>query len=288
MELLQLRYFRSAARYQNFSRAAREHMVPQSSISITVARLEEELGCRLFDRNGRRVALNDNGALFLRYVDMALNGLDEGIRKISPQMTGTIRLAISAGSRLVPAMLTDFHREYPNIHFTLTQTPEDTALPEQMDFAVMALPLQDDTMEAMPLMKDEIQLAVPDNHPFSRRGGVGLAELKDEPFVGFHTGKSMRRITDAYCREKGFTPRIVLEAGDAATFRSLLRNRMGIGFVPRRAWNMLPEPSLVLLPITDAVCERTLALCWKKGKELSWAETVFRDFAKQWYRKIEG
>lgn len=286
MELLQLRYFRSAAQYENFSKAAREYMIPQSSVSITISKLEEELGCKLFDRYGKKVVLNDNGRLFLRSVDLALTSLDNGISKLSPEKSSNIRLAIFAGSRLVPSLLTDFHKEYPNINFTLTQAAEDSDIPKHMDFSIMALPLPNAFMDYTILMEDEIQLAVPDNHPLSIRSGVRLEELKEESFIGFHTGKSMRRITDYYCGQKGFSPKVVLEAGDAGTFRGLIQNRMGIGFVPRKAWNSLPVSSVVLLPITDIICTRTLALCWWKDKKLSTSEKIFQKFAKQWYETL--
>ncbi len=54
MELLQLRYFRSAAQLENFSKAAEKHMIPQSAMSKTIRKLENELGCELFDRQGKK------------------------------------------------------------------------------------------------------------------------------------------------------------------------------------------------------------------------------------------
>ena len=61
MELFQLRYFLTVAKYENFSKAADELLVSQPSISKAIMQLEQELGVQLFDRNGKRIKLNNAG-----------------------------------------------------------------------------------------------------------------------------------------------------------------------------------------------------------------------------------
>ena len=51
MELLQLRYFYESADNENFSRTADKYMVPPSSVSMSIKKLENELGCELFERS---------------------------------------------------------------------------------------------------------------------------------------------------------------------------------------------------------------------------------------------
>ncbi|WP_369218522.1 LysR family transcriptional regulator, partial [Streptomyces flavofungini] len=65
MDLLSLRYFQAVARHQHISRAAQELRVAQPSVSRTIGRLESELGVLLFDRQGRRIRLNEHGEAFL-------------------------------------------------------------------------------------------------------------------------------------------------------------------------------------------------------------------------------
>ena len=61
MELLQLRYFYESACHESITKTAERYMVPPSSVSLSIKRLEQELGCPLFDRTGNRIRLNDNG-----------------------------------------------------------------------------------------------------------------------------------------------------------------------------------------------------------------------------------
>src|ERR671935_1288427 len=82
MDLLQLHYFRTVARLEHVTRAAEELRVAQPALSRTIARLEAELGVPLFDRLGRRLALNRFGAAFLVRVDRALGELEEARREL--------------------------------------------------------------------------------------------------------------------------------------------------------------------------------------------------------------
>ena len=64
MELLQLTYFRDAAKLENFSKVAQKHYVAQPAVSHAISRLENELGVKLFTRSGNKVILNECGMAF--------------------------------------------------------------------------------------------------------------------------------------------------------------------------------------------------------------------------------
>ena len=82
MDLQQLKYFQTIARLEHVSRAAEELYVAQPSLSRAIARLEEELGVPLFDRQGRHIQLNHLGRAFLKYVEEAFDKLEEGKREV--------------------------------------------------------------------------------------------------------------------------------------------------------------------------------------------------------------
>ena len=95
MELLQLRYFVHAARTENFSRTAAFFMVPQSSVSQTIKKLEGELGVQLFTRRGNRVFLNEKGRSFYEVVSAALSQIDAAcgcLREVGETPEGELRL----------------------------------------------------------------------------------------------------------------------------------------------------------------------------------------------------
>src|SRR5690349_12115287 len=120
MELQQLKYFQTVARLQHFTRAAEELYISQPSLSRSIARLEEELGAPLFDREGRQVRLNRLGQTFLKRVERVFNELEVGQRElqdlIGPEK-GLVAVAFlhTVGVRLLPLLLSAFRAEHPNI-----------------------------------------------------------------------------------------------------------------------------------------------------------------------------
>ena len=77
MLLSQLNYFRVAARQEHISRAAEELHIAQPALSVTIRKIEEELGVPLFERNGRHIELNENGKALFMYVDYIFEQLTE-------------------------------------------------------------------------------------------------------------------------------------------------------------------------------------------------------------------
>ena len=82
MELHQLKYFRKVAQYESVSKAAVDLHVSQSALSRSIAKLEEELQVDLFDRLGKKLVLNEEGARFLVDVNRILGEIDSSVRAI--------------------------------------------------------------------------------------------------------------------------------------------------------------------------------------------------------------
>ena len=82
MELLQLRYFFESAKNESFAKTAEKFMVPSSSVSASIKRLEKELGCTLFDRNANYILLNDNGRRFQKTVCGIFDELEQATSKL--------------------------------------------------------------------------------------------------------------------------------------------------------------------------------------------------------------
>jgi DNA-binding transcriptional LysR family regulator len=126
MELQQLKYFRVAAELQHVTRAAEKLFVSQSAISRAITQLEEELGVKLFNRQGRAIVLTRYGQLFLDHVIRVHSVIDsarQALSKESGKETGTISLGFlpSLGLELVPRLIKEYRRKFPRIQFTLIQ-----------------------------------------------------------------------------------------------------------------------------------------------------------------------
>lgn len=279
MELLQLRYFRTAAMLENFSKAAAQYRLPPSAISRTVARLEQELGVRLFDRQGKRVSLSENGRLFLSYVSDALDKLDEGAARLTQDRTETIYLSLRAGSRLMPEVLAGFRRQHPHLSFALAREnephPGDTC-------TICSLPVPEG-FRYRRLLTEKLALAVPLSHPLAEKEAVELAGLRQESFVCFSKGKSLRTVVDNLFQNVGFAPHISFECDDPATLRGLVENGFGLALVPQKTWSYQQSDKVRLLPIRDITAERSLLLAWDAAAGISDILRQFGDYCVEWF-----
>ena len=121
MDLLQLRYFKKVAELENMTKAAEELIVAQPAISKIIHQLESELECKLFDRVGRNIKLNNNGMLLLAYTNDILDNVDRIYRSFrdGKNVIPPIYFSVPIGSSLIPKILSEFNALYPEYHIII-------------------------------------------------------------------------------------------------------------------------------------------------------------------------
>ena len=83
MDIVQLKYFKAVAQTEHLTNAAKQLNVAQPALSVSISRLENEIGVPLFDRQGRRISLNKYGKMYLESVDQALTILERAQNEVS-------------------------------------------------------------------------------------------------------------------------------------------------------------------------------------------------------------
>ena len=186
MEMLQLRYFYESAIEESFSKTAKKYMVPVSSVSASVKRLEQELGTELFVRTGNRVMLSDKGRQFLSVVGNTLSQLDMGVSALATKMTEKQTLTILARStrETLVQWIASFHRTYPAVSFKLTFDDE----PENYgNYDIIIGPPEDalKEYESFPWRRFGIQVEALDTDPLSNM----FTDKKQMSFRGCDSGE---------------------------------------------------------------------------------------------------
>ena len=294
MELLQLRYFQTVARLEHMTKAAQELRVAQPALSKTIARLEEDLGVPLFDRQSRQIRLNAFGKAFLRKVETALSALEEGKREVTDMAgleRGSIRIATTTLHRLSPA-LGAFRSEYPEANFWIVQISPAAAdelvrLLEngEIDFAFTGEPIGRPGIREATVLRAEIQLAVPIGHRLEARRSIRLTEAADEPFIEYKEGHPFRRVNEEYSRKAGIRRNIVCEVEEPESIESLIVAGLGVAFVPASARE---KPSRVSrVRIESPVCCREFTLARLEGRYLSLAARKFQDFLIDYFAELQ-
>ncbi|MFJ9520506.1 LysR substrate-binding domain-containing protein [Kitasatospora sp. NPDC101801] len=280
----QLAQFAAVARLEHVTQAAQLLGMPQPTLSRSVARLEAELGVELLARQGRTVRLTRAGRLLLGSVERALAELERGAETARAEADPTVgRVAFgflhTMGSDAVPALLRGFRVEHPQVRFQLVQDHVTAMLERlrdgELDLCLVSpLPVAAE-LTARPLDEQRLHLAVPADHRLAGRRRIRLAEVAEDPFVAVGEGYGLRVITDGFCAEAGFSPRIAFEGEEAETLRGLVAAGLGVALLPPA---LVPRPGVVELEVTSPRTRRAIGLAWVTGRPLAPPAVVFRDF----------
>ncbi|MFK4071300.1 LysR family transcriptional regulator [Streptomyces sp. NPDC029674] len=286
MDLLQLRYFQAVARFEHISRAAEELRVAQPSLSRTIARLEADLGTPLFDRQGRRIRLNQYGAVFLRHVDRALSELDDARRALDDARdTAFGRVSVASETLLtITHLLGSFRAAFPRADVRLYQSNAEEMdrqlRAREVDFCVASQPLTGGNLDSIELAREEVLLAVPRGHWLDGRESVTVRELAAEPFVTTRPGQWQRTLLDRLFAYDGLKPLLSCEGDEPGASQHMISAGLGIGLIPamsRQAGTESQVPvAWVHLDAPD--CHRVLTLVWNRDTYLSEAAVRFREF----------
>jgi DNA-binding transcriptional LysR family regulator len=284
VDLLQLRYFQAVARHEHVSRAAAELRVAQPALSRSIARLETELGVPLFDRHGRRVALNRFGAVFLARVSSALSELDQARQELDDAAglaRGSVALAAET-LRTVTDLTARFLSGHPEVSFRLYQSPAPVMSAQlqegHIDLCLASQPLPGASVESVDLLTEEVLLGVPRSHRLARRRRASIEDLAAEAFVTTRPGYWQRALADQLFARLGRQPAIACEGDEPYAIRGLISAGVGVGLLPAMA-RRAAQPPIGWLHVNDPDCQRTLRIAWRRDAYLSTAARRFRDFA---------
>ncbi|WP_407314055.1 LysR family transcriptional regulator [Desulfosporosinus sp. SB140] len=295
MEWTQFQYFQAVAQLQHFTNAAEMLSISQPALSRSIARLEEELGVPLFERQGRTVALNSYGKIFLNRVNRAIQEITLGqqeIQNLLDPFKGSVSLGFihSQGSNLVPDLLGLFRQRFPEIQFMLYQNVTNQILDQleagDIDFCFCSQPLSRETIRWIRLLTEEIILIVPKEHPFAQRSRVKLEELSEEPFIAFKKELSLGEVIYQIFKEAGFTPKVTFEGEEVGTVAGLVAAKLGIALVPKIRNAVMEGISQV--HVSEPKCQRVIGMAWVEERYLSPAARHFKEFVLEHFLKSGG
>ena len=270
MELLQLRYFCTAARLQNISHAALYHQIPQPAMSKTISKLEKELGLELFQRRKNRIYLTQDGQRFYEQVTASLQLLDNAVTQLQrPQSTQVahLQLLVTALRGKTAEVLALFRRSHPNVTFQVSSTVESGARVESFDLCISDKPPAQQYDCSIPLVARQVDLyaAMAPSHPLAHRQILELEELRGEPTVSISTSPLQKPVGDL-CREHGFTPNVVVSCDDLQCLQRYIRSGTGIAITAPYSWPDMSDSRIQFVKV-DAKLTQQISIYWCSGRE---------------------
>lgn len=290
MELLQLQYFKAIAETQHITKAANQLMISQPSLSNTLARVENELGVQLFDRQGRNITINNYGKIVLDHANIILRELDNiytEIDELSQRQNRAITIA-STDSVYLKGWLPDFIVQNPDLiirHTLSTQERIEAGLRNgTLDFGITDNLYEDDTLGHYRLWQDEYLVLAPKDHPLATETVRDFAEFSQAPFVCLPKSESIARPIDFLSSAAGFKPNIIFE-GERELIQRILLPTHGFIIINKSVINTdddwkLCEQYCTPIELTNPRAHINIAISWDPQRTRSTAATRLLDFVQ--------
>ncbi|WP_026011337.1 LysR family transcriptional regulator [Paenibacillus sp. OSY-SE] len=295
MELRQLHYFVKVAQKEHVTQAAEELHVAQSAVSRQIHQLEEELGVKLFLQKGRNLQLTPVGQLFCKRAEVILKELERAVQEVQEFMDpelGEVRIGFphSLGVHLIPKMVAEFRKRHPNVKFRFKQGMYPSLIRDvvsgEVDLAFISpYPKECDQVTGEIVLTEELLAILPPNHALAGEESISLKQLKDETFVMFSPGYSLRPIVWDACIEAGFTPRISFEGEETETIRGLVAAGMGVSLLPDMALKHTSELEPARVRVVDPAVTRTIGLIRRVDEKLPLVAQTFHAFLLRYFEQ---
>lgn len=281
----QLLAFVTLANTGSFTLAGKELFLSQSAVSHSIKTLEAEIGCRLFDRVGKKVRLNPAGEHLLHYADKILSDMTAARDSLAQrQKWGKGRLRVGATvslcQHLLPRVLRDFRREFPDwpvsIEATDTRDCVEKLRQGHLDFALAIAPSRAEPVIMIPLFTDELSWVVAVDHPWAQKGFAPREEISTQPLVHLNSSSYTYRLVEKYLQREGIHLKLTLELASIEALKEVVKSNLGITVLaPWIAQVELNDKTLVSVPLGKRKLKRNWCILRSPDRKPSLAEEKF-------------
>ena len=281
MTLTELRYIVAVARERHFGRAADACFVSQPTLSVSIKKLEGELGSQIFERGGSEVTLTPIGE---QVVAQAQRVLDETvkIKAIAEQgrdpLLGPLKAGViyTIGPYLLPRIVKSLIRKFPQMPLVLYENYTAKLLEQlrtgELDVAILAEPFDSTGLDVHPLYDEEFFVTVPKGHPWEGLKSVQSEELREQTMLLLGIGHCFRDHVLEVCPEAARYAQNsagiqkTFEGSSLETIRHMVASGLGITVLPRMA---IPpdnqDPLLAFVPFTPPAPTRRVVIASRKS-----------------------
>ena len=283
MNLNHLEYFQCLAEFQHYAQAADKLHISQSNLSYAITSLENELGIKLFEKRGRNVTLTDNGIIFLKYVNRALNELNTGRLVVRERTAEEVRVVRVSAFRIhsLSEILQEFYqqKEYEGIRVEVSHQKTVDIIQSlknhKIEIGLCSYPIVDHTLDFLPALQQRIVVLLPNDHPLATREYVDLTEIADLPIIIPHGSDGMRSRIVSLFTLIGVCPQFACEADSSNAAAHLVSIKQGIALTVDNP--MLHNSKISIVPLRHPPHTFYTYLVTKKGN-LSASACKLKDY----------
>ncbi|MGD8975215.1 MAG: LysR substrate-binding domain-containing protein, partial [Desulfobacterales bacterium] len=250
---------------------------------------EEACNLKLFKKRARRVYLTDEGRILFDFAERIFK-YEKEIENTIDDMRELKRGILSLGTTkayaryFMPLMISNFHKNYPNIKIQLNEGSSLDMIYSLLDFkievAVIARAMDHPEVNFFPFSKEEMAIIVAPNHPLTRtrKKSISFKELADEPFIMKENGSGTRKLVEQLFEKEGCEPNALMETSNTEFIKQLVQRGEGVSFLVREAVAAeIADKMLAEVPLKGQKIYLEVSIAYLKNQVLSPPARAFVD-----------
>jgi DNA-binding transcriptional LysR family regulator len=284
MEFYSLQVFLTVATEKSFSRAADKLLRTQPAVSLSLQRLEQELGEKLIDRSGKDLILTDAGRTVIEYArrfQSLHQELDNSLAELRDNSAG--RLIIGANESTTLYLLRhieEYRGLYPKVAVQVRRSFSSRIPNELLDgnleLGVISYDPGDERLKSKVIYTDSLAFVVSPRHRLAHRKTVSIAELGSENFIAHNVVSPYREVVLREFQTHKVPLHMEVEMPTIETIRKLVQSNMGVAFLPRMCVEQeIAQKLLCEVRVKEMHVERKIRLVYPTRRALSHAARAF-------------
>jgi DNA-binding transcriptional LysR family regulator len=285
ISLKQLQVFAAIAKHENISLAADDITLTQSAMSMALKELESQLHTPLFQRQGKRLKLNNIGIMLQPKVQKLLQLVEE-IEQLATQdeLSGQLRIGASStiGNYLAPAIIAEFLTQHPRVHIDLkvgnTEQIIDDMRYMRLDVGLIEGICDVPQLERLAWRTDDLKIICANSHPLSKHKRISFDDLAHTTWILREQGSGTRTIFSNAIMNKFQPQGQLLELGNSEAIKQAVKTGFGISCLSGLAIAAeLQHQELRELPVKELDLQRQLFIIKNKTQFNSRVEQAFEE-----------
>jgi len=289
-----LQVFHTVARLLSFTKAAETLHMTQPAVTFQVRQLEEHFNTRLFDRTHNRISLTEAGKRVFEYSDRIFEHyaeMESAVREMTGDVSGVLMIGASTtiAEYLLPALLGDFKKKYPDVNVQLKVSNSDGIVHmvenNVIDLGVVESPVMNKNLVVEVCRIDQLVAVVTPGHPLADRTSISIGDLLEHPYICREEGSGTREVIAEYMTQQGVNAgqvQLTMELGSPESIKGAVEAGMGVSIISlATVQKELKLGTLVALTMEPSL-ERPFSFVHQKQKFRHRAMDELLEFARSY------
>jgi LysR family carnitine catabolism transcriptional activator len=294
MTLRQLKAFLAVARTLSFAEASNKLFISQPALSLTIKKLEENMGGRLLVRTTRTISLTVEGKILYEKGNRLVaewDAMEEEMRQLFRLERGMVSIAAmpSFAANQLPEVIKLFRAKYPVINVQVQDViAEETVSMVRSSKVELGVTFRPPGLaeldEFTQLTHDTFVSVIPADHPLGQRERISWAELLEYDFIALQRPSMVRILIEKTLSDAGIDLDVTFDSHQLATVGRMVSNGLGVSVVPSLCIQQMEQLGAKVVPIHSPTVSCDLGVLTKQRHKLSVPAQAMFDVLMEFYR----